>query len=303
MVGRSLAAAVPAAPRSRSRGRSRPTRSLLWPAAARPDGGRRAPRPRAARRLASQARPRPRRFPAADRLGPGPSKSRGTPRLIFDPPRAAAFGSSAAAAATAAAAAAAAGAAAAAAAAGAAAAPSRAGALSFLGGARFFGGDSSIAPSSPLSLPMALLPGPVTWARGRASAVGGGRPRWSPLSFSVSRRGVRNQPALAPLCEGFWQTARELPKAGLFGVLLTRRLQLDSKVCEQRASWQVTEAFTKLLVRQQTRSDCHSSQKCGRAPIDISARRAPRLRRQGPALRETRARDSEPFPRRRRARC
>ena len=38
----------------------------------------------------------------------------------------------------------------------------------------------------------------------------------------------------------------------------------------------------------------------GRAPIDISARRAPRPRRQGPALCES---DSEPFPRRRRARC
>ena len=64
--------AVRAAPRPRSRARSTPTRSSLWRAAAQLNGGRRAPRPRAARHLASRARPRPHRFPGVSRRGPDP---------------------------------------------------------------------------------------------------------------------------------------------------------------------------------------------------------------------------------------
>ena len=246
-----------------------------------------APRPRAARRLAASA-PSSTSFSRSRPSRARSSKSRGTPRLIFDPPRAAAFGSSAAAAATAAARA--------------ATRATRGGRgrrlsrrrLVLLGGAllrrRLNDGALSLSAHG-CSLGRYL-------GAGRASAVGGGRPRWSPLSFSVSRRGVRNQPALAPLCEGFWRQRGSCQKLGYWSAAHAASATRQQGV-RARARGRC-EAFTKLLVRQQTRSDCHTLKSAGEHP-SISPRASTGCGDKVPPARPVRV--TAAIPRRRRARC
>ena len=91
-----------------------------------------------------------------------------------------------------------------------------------------------MAPSSPLSLPGLAPWASGTWVRGRCSAVGGGRPGWSPcLSACGEACAIFGSASRTRLILG--KDSEELPELGLFGEAHARRLATRQQGVRARA--------------------------------------------------------------------